>query len=99
MTEHHEPTWLTSMIDQRLTLMRDHLPRQAPEELPLLMTPLTEPPEDATPAQIEQWDHSCDNCGRYVGTALHCGHVQRTLDRYQVIIMFGCCDDCQTDQE
>jgi len=100
MTEIEEPTppWLTAKIDQRVALMLDTLGPAVSgfDEYTVVMTPLTEPEEDATPAEIQRWERACDNCGRYchVGENFFTGHLVRDVEGHQVIFMFGACPEC-----
>jgi hypothetical protein len=92
-----EPAWLLAKVDQRLALMREKLGDEGITLLGLadvVITPLTEPPENATQQQIATWDKSCDNCGRLCPTRLVTGQVVRMLDKIQVTFFFGACPRC-----
>lgn len=92
-----EPTWLVSKIDQRLALMEEHMGNAADVPAQVVMTPLTEPGEDATKEDFERWERTCDNCGRYCppDSEFYTGHSVRMRGEVQVIFMFGVCPDCK----
>jgi hypothetical protein len=89
------PPWLTAKVDQRLALMAQMMGPSldlTPDDF-LLLTPLTEPKEGASPEEMVAWDHMCDNCSR-VTPLLQTGHIQLKFHGKNVIITFGCCPDC-----
>jgi hypothetical protein len=92
-----EPAWLTAMIDQRMALMEEHLGNPANVPANVVMTPLTEPEEDATNADRERWERTCDNCGTYCDndTPFYTGSTVRMRGNVQVIFMFGVCAPCK----
>lgn len=90
------PAWLTAKVDQRLAMFEQVLGGQL-EQLHIVMAPLSEPDEDASPEEFEQWDRTCDNCGRYCKEPLefYTGGVVRYLkDGQPVHLTFGVCKDC-----
>ena len=102
MTEQAEPTppWLTALIDQRMALMEAELGPAATalsSEFGMVMTLLTEPPEDASQETFEQWDRRCDRCGKFCapGEDFFVGHTARELQGARVIITFGVCATCK----
>jgi hypothetical protein len=93
-----EPAWLVAMADQRLALMAEKVSASSlklygPE---IIMTPLTEPAENASNMERTRWERSCDNCGRYCkkGTFIT-GHVMRQLHGHAVLMTFGMCPECK----
>ena len=93
-----EPAWLTAKADQRLALMADGLKDVKIEDVnTVLMTPLTEPPENATALEIKVWDRSCDNCNLYVmaNSPFYTGAVKRELHGLEVILTYGVCSSCK----
>jgi hypothetical protein len=92
-----EPAWLTPLVDQRLALMEAHLGSTADVGVPLVMTPVSEPGEHATPEEFERWDRTCDNCGAYCPDPMPfwTGHVLRMRGEVQVFFMFGACATCR----
>lgn len=101
LKQHEWPTWLVAMVDQRVAFMREQMGPagwEMAKHLDVLMTPLTEPVEDATPAQHQRWDHSCDKCGKYCPDEgrLHYAYVEYKLDGVKVIIFFGACTEHAT---
>jgi len=98
MTKEQEPAWVQAKVDQRIAFMRDvmgHLGwALVKSQQALLMTPLTEPNENATQAEMDAWEHSCDNCGKPSKGDLWTGSVSRSVDGVQVVITFGACGRC-----
>jgi hypothetical protein len=90
-----EPAWLTARVDQRLALMSDSALDAASANL--VLTPLTEPDEDASPAVRQRWDRTCDNCRRYCpdDEPFFTGNLVRTWRGTPVIVVFGVCPDCK----
>jgi hypothetical protein len=99
-----EPTWLQPKIDQRLALMVENMGVGAILEMArdgvLVTTPLTEPSEGASNTELDYWERSCDNCGRYVAPFTEdkvqflTGHKQLELHGANVLIFFGACTEC-----
>jgi hypothetical protein len=94
------PAWVVAKVDQRLALMADMLsrfgnPAPALAEYGLMMTPLSEPDEGATPDEYKIWDRSCDNCGRYCPGDFFTGSVTRTKWGTQIVFTFGTCPECK----
>lgn len=100
-----EPAWLTAKVDQRLAFMAEQFGAVGSTDEMIeaffkaqpttLMTPLTEPPENAGQEQFEIWDKSCDNCGKWCPNTLSTGHTSRTKWGTQIIFMFGVCPRCK----
>jgi len=90
-----EPTWLRASIDQRLALMEQHMGNAADVPANVVMTPLTEPEENATDHDREVWERTCDNCGAYCPDEFYTGHSVRMRGNVQVIFMFGVCPSCK----
>lgn len=91
-----EPPWLTAKVDQRLALMVEKTGGKFPEGA-LVAMPLTEPDDGASQEEIERWDRSCDNCGKFIplGELLYTGSLMRELESGQrVLINFGACATC-----
>jgi hypothetical protein len=93
-----EPAWLTAAIDQRLALMVEVM---GPSTFPLaknygvMLTPLTEPEEDATQAEMDRWDRTCDNCGKdCTGLEFFAGSAMRSAFGTNVCFTFGVCAEC-----
>lgn len=79
-----------ALVEEHVTSAAVGLP------LPLIVTPLTEPPEGASPKQYDKWDRTCDCCGRHCPWPrdFYTGHVQRnTKTGLLVIISFGVCKE------
>jgi len=93
------PAWLTSKIDQRMALIDERVTPVSISRgpVPLIVTPLTEPGENATPLQMERWERTCDACGKYCPYPkedFFNGQVQRTTKTGMlVIIFFGVCKE------
>lgn len=103
-----EPAWLSAKIDQRLAMMADVITSESgttdaemtellKSQLTVMMTPLTEPAEGATIADMQRWERECDNCGAYSppGTMFFTGHASRTKWETQIVFMFGMCGTCK----
>lgn len=90
-----QPAWLVAAVDQRLALMLDHLPPLTrPGPGTVIMTPLSEPNENATAEEWARWERTCDRCHTYVpdDEPFYTGHVQREhRDGFTVVVMFGVC--------
>lgn len=88
------PAWLQAKIDQRMALVADAVPSA---DWPVIVTPLTEADENATPLQRQQWDRTCDACGKhcpYPREDFYTGHVQRTREDGVLVLMFyGVCKE------
>ena len=90
------PPWLTALVDQRLALMAEHLTGLPFNPGQLIMSPLTEPDENATDAERARWDRTCDRCGKFCTDSdnFYTGHLMRTLRNGQpVYLLFGVCEE------
>lgn len=100
MTNFKEPAWFINLIDQRLALI-EHALGGRTSGYAIIVNPLTEPPESATPEEREKWERTCDRCGKYTPPHVlkfHSGTRMTELrDGTQVVIMFGFCSDCLAD--
>lgn len=94
-----EPAWLIAKVDQRLAQMSQAMDtpegRFALSLTDIVLTPLAEPPEGATPLEFERWDKTCDNCGKHCPTSLYTGHVMRLHLGTRVNLTFGVCPECK----
>lgn len=100
-----KPAWLTAKVDQRLAFMAEQFGAAGTTDQMIeaflkaqptvLFTPLTEPPENATDAEFERWDRTCDNCGKHCTGRFFTGSVVREKWDTQVIFMFGTCETCK----
>ena len=90
------PPWAIAAIDQRVELLGAIIPFAKKGEVDSVITPLTEPPEDASKEQYEKWDRACDNCGRFVpeGEQLMTGHCSLVRNGVKIIVTFGACQTC-----
>lgn len=97
------PPWLTALVDQRLALVEESgVPAAASAlgKIPLIVTPLTEPPPNATHVQHSRWDRTCDGCGEYCPYPkdFYTGQVQRTTSTGILVVMFfGVCKEHRFD--
>lgn len=91
------PAWVIAKVDQRLALMDEVLgPAVAGlDEYAAVMTPLTEPGENATPAEMLRWERACDNCDRYCRDEFYTGHYRVEHKGTKVIFTFGSCPACK----
>ena len=92
-----EPAWLVALIDQRLALVEDKL-GEVPAVTHMVMTPLTEPREDATQREYDEWDRTCDSCRKFQpnGKNFYTGHIVRQLKSGLMVYMtFGVCESCK----
>lgn len=68
---------------------------------PLIVTPLTEPPEGASRRQFDRHERTCDCCGKYCPYPkenFYTGVLQRhTRDGLLVIIGIGTCEEHKLD--
>lgn len=89
------PSWITQKVDQHIARVRDTLGGQT--EYGVVLTTLTEPPEDADQATIDRWERSCDNCGAHCpdGTPFYTVQVSEMVDGTQMIVAFGACETCK----
>lgn len=103
MTKEPEPAWLLAKVDQRLALMKEALGelgiRRLKSYTGVIITPVSEPAEDASLAEYERWEHSCDNCGKYCPDSMWTGTVERELSGARVYISFGACPTCAGKEE
>ncbi len=92
-----EPSWLTAKVDQRVQLLGDVVPLKVHVIPGLIMLTLSEPPEDASQAEADRWERTCDNCGTYCPdeTLFYTGVCQREKDGKQVLVAFGSCPRCK----
>jgi len=88
-----EPAWLVAAVDQRLALMREMIPLEAIGEHTIIVTPLAEPPENASARDIKRWENACDNCGQYRRN-LKVYSTKRDLHGIPVEFTFGACERC-----
>lgn len=99
MPQVSEPEWLKRMLDLRIELMMHEFGGRMPPALRqagFAMTTLTEPAETATREERDQWERTCDHCGRYFGDddPFYTGISQREIEGVQLNIAFGCCAEC-----
>jgi hypothetical protein len=89
------PGWLTAKVDQRIAELAPVIAAQQQNTPSMVMTPLTEPPED-TQESYDRWDRSCDNCGAYCpdDVKFYSGSYSRLVGGVQVMVSFGVCDNC-----
>lgn len=91
------PAWLAAKVDQRMALVNEHVKIPANAGVPLVVTPLTEVPDDAPARLRKQWDRTCDACGKYCPYPredFYTGHVQRRADAgVLVVIFYGVCKE------
>lgn len=88
-----EPAWLTAAADQRVAFMAETLGPGVAflKGYNVVVTPLTEPDPGC---QTQQWDKTCDNCGRYCPDGLVANSVQRDLNGVKIQVVFGACSRC-----
>ena len=99
--------WLEALIDQRLALMREHAGGPAGFKLyfggqgGVVMTPVTEPREEATKEEYDRWDRTCDRCGKYVKptSRFWTGHIMRNWEGVQICFTYGVCRNCKLHPE
>jgi hypothetical protein len=89
-----EPAWLVAAVDQRVALMKDHIPPAAFGGYDVVETMLTEPPEGASKETFRRWDESCDHCGTYLPGGLYFGVSKRDIGGHTVSITFAACARC-----
>jgi|SRR5690349_2151197 len=100
----NEPPWLQSKVDQRLALIKEATGGSAlgfkALGTTIIVMPLTEPAEgdDATPEQMERWENTCDNCGKYLAFGLSLRYVEREWDNLTISMFFGVCDECPAEE-
>lgn len=94
------PLWLIAAADQRMAQIIESLSRLRPMERAELvhttiLTPLTEPPEDADPKEFELWDHQCDHCGKVEPPGFEVRHITVTLPHSATVTLtVGACSEC-----
>jgi hypothetical protein len=94
----NEPPWFTALVDQRLALVDEvaaAMNTLLGHQTKVIFIPMTEPPENATPAEREAWEYRCDHCGKDCRD-LHWKMVtaRREYHGMQVHIQGGLCLDC-----
>lgn len=98
-----EPPWLTALVDQRMALMKSKGVFEIAEDTkPMIFTHVTEPAPGVTSRARDEWERTCDNCGRYCrpeskggGMEFYTGHVVRNVEGRQVLLAYGVCNDCR----
>ncbi len=97
MADAKEPAWVTARVDQLIAKVRHVLGEDVTFPQTLVMTPLTEPDENSSPAEWEVWERTCDNCGKHCPhpEKFYSGHVVRHVFGTQMLITFGVCSDCR----
>jgi hypothetical protein len=88
-----EPAWLLVLADQRAALVK--AAGVTALGFDVVLTPLTEPPENATQTELDIWERSCDNCKGFFPTTLHTGVVRRIINGKPVEFLFGVCPTCK----
>lgn len=90
-----EPVWLTTRVDALLAELEPAL-RGAATVSSVVLCTLSEPAEDASAAERERWERTCDRCGTYCPdeTTFYTGTLTRDQAGVQVIIGFGICPAC-----
>ena len=91
-----EPAWLTAAADQRIARFNEALGgADFFMKFDILQMTLTEPDESAEgQAAFDRWDHSCDNCGKYMPKGLVCRTIERQLEGVKAVITVGACPLC-----
>ena len=92
-----EPPWLLAKIDQRVAAFKDEITAKTAVDISgydTIVMPLTEPPEGASRRQIQMWERTCDNCGKFLPAGLNSGHAKLEWDGVPVLVFFGACNDC-----
>lgn len=88
---------LNYLVAARLNGMRAAIALAAESDPPaVVMTTLTEPPDDATDEDRRRWDRSCDLCGTWCpeDTEFWTGSTTPPGQPVQVIVTFGVCGPC-----
>lgn len=89
------PSWLTAALDQRLAQMDTATGGALPlMQFDMVLMPLTEPEEDATPAERERWEFTCDNCGKYAPSTMLSGDITVVHRGMTMAITLGACPEC-----
>lgn len=104
MSGPYEPPWLTAKVDRRLAELKAGGAFEiAIDQAPIIMTYLDEGDAKMSPQARQQWERTCDNCGRYCpevgGMAFYTGHAMRLVDQRQVLMTYGVCDDCRPQED
>jgi hypothetical protein len=99
------PPWLVAQVDQKITFMTEHgaLDMARESGAMLVMSFLDEGSPDMTDAEREVWERTCDHCGKYVPDegpeTFYTGHVVRFVEDVQIILAYGICGTCKTNQK
>lgn len=90
-----KPAWLVAALDQLLARL-DQTTGGALATLgfDVVLIPLTEPPENATPQEHARWEYTCDNCGLYSKEELRTGTVGLDHHGLQLVVGLGACQTC-----
>lgn len=90
------PPWLVHMMDQRVAELSAHVDiDELTMGLPaMIMTTLTEPPANATEAQFNTWNMTCDRCGQHQADGVHPGRCYSQIQGRLIELTFGVCDSC-----
>lgn len=94
------PPWLQSQVDQLQARVRSQFPPGIPLSVvfgnAIVTMPLTEPAEGSSKKQMQRWEFTCDNCGRYCPDPIpfHTGTLAQQWDGVQVLIFYGACSRC-----
>lgn len=105
MPDRNTPAWLRARVDQLLARLNEATGGPAGTaalrgKANVLMLMLTEPPENATEAQLEAWERTCDSCGTVcLDSPFWGGQHTESWHGIQVIIGFGICADCKERDE
>lgn len=99
-----EAPWLSAKVDQRVALMVEHGALDIARENGTLfvMSLLDEGDEEMTSEELERWERTCDNCGRYIPpgatpgeNGFYTGYTTRTVEDVQIMLAFGVCGTCK----
>ena len=107
-----EAPWLQAKTDERVELMVKAGALNVAREsgTAFLMSLLDEGSEDMTEEEQEQWERTCDNCGRYIPpetnpgvggyyAEFYTGYTTREVDGVQIMLAFGVCGTCKESDE
>lgn len=93
-TSYEPSVWMRETIAARLRLAEPAL--QAMTDYPVVLIPLSDPPEHATEAERAAWETQCDRCGAQCrGKNFHTGAVTVKPSGREITFTFGLCEDCQ----
>lgn len=97
MTKPDPPAWVQAAVDQRIAAMKPFLAeiKKFPERT-VILTPLSEPPDEADDHARLLWERTCDCCNYFVPPErkFFTGHMEHEMTDKNIVLVLtlGVCE-------